>query len=122
MQRVAGQHAGGVLAGPQTLGKFQGQLAVSGRFARPDTEPCRHVLQDFFATAQGAADRPANPGTRFAVRCVLLEEAVERQRVLHLRRRQFQQLGNLHHGLQRHVPQMPVHHVQRRQRDRLRYG
>ena len=51
--------------------------------------------------------------------CVLFKEAIKRQRVLHLGRRQLEQLGHLDNGLQGYVPQMFVHHVQRWQRHGL---
>ena len=64
------------------------------------------VLEHFLAAAQGTTDRAADPGPHLAVRLVLLEEAVERQRVLHLGRREFEQLGDFDHRFQRHVAQV----------------
>ena len=68
---------------------------------------------------RGATDRATDPGAGGPVRLVLLEETVEGERVLHLRRVELQQLGDFHHRLQRHVPQPPMNDVQRRQRHGL---
>ena len=53
------------------------------------------------------------------MRLVLLEKAIEAQRVLHLGRGQLEQLGDLDHGLERHTAQSLVDDVQGRQGDGL---
>ncbi len=78
-----------------------------------------HVFQQFVGPAKRAGNRTANPSSHFAVRLVLLEVAVEAQRVLHLRRSESEDIRNFDDGLQRHVAQPIVDDMQRRQRHRL---
>ena len=58
-----------------------------------------HVLEQLLAAAQRATERAADPDPRPAERLVLREEAVEAHRVVHLGRRELQQLGDLGHRL-----------------------
>ena len=106
VERFAGQHAGGEFAGPQALGKLDRQLAVGGRFAGMGAGCVAHAVEHFLAAAQAQLIDRQTHSPHQAVRLVLLEESVEPQRVLHLGRRQLEQLGDLDHRLQRHAAQV----------------
>ena len=87
-------------------GRSAGRCAAGG-----DPEPSESRGEQASLSSRGAV--------KMAVRRILAEDAVKAQRVLHVGRVQFQQPSDLHYRLQRHVPQILVHHVQRRQRHRL---
>ena len=76
--------------------------------------------EQFFAAAEHAAHAAADPQPMLAERLALVaKEAVEAQRVVHFGRVQLQQLGDFLDRRRRHAPQLVLHDVQRRQRDRL---
>jgi len=118
VQHVARQHGRGDVAGAQAFGILEAHAAVGRRLARPDAQAPAKVVQQVLAAAGGTTDRAADPDTDAPLRPILLEKAVKRQSILHLRWGQSQQLGDLDHGLRRHVAQLFVHHVQRRQHHR----
>src|SRR5687768_4089895 len=82
VQLAAGQHAGGEVAGAQALGRLHRQGAIGRRPTGLNSQLVAQVIKDLLASSQSTTDRAADPGPRAAVRRVLLEEAIEAERVL----------------------------------------
>ena len=117
VQRIVHQHRRGEVAGPEAFGGQQGHAAVAGGLAGLDAKLLGQVIHQHLALAARATDRTAHPHLELAAGLVLGEEVIEAERVLHLGRREAEHLGDLDHGLQRHVAQPLVDDVQRRQHD-----
>jgi hypothetical protein len=80
------------------------------------------MIEQLIGASQRTTDGPANPQPAATMRLILLEIAVKRQRVLHLGRREVQELRNLDDCLPRYVPQLVIDDVQCRQSHRLPRG
>src|SRR5688572_7339251 len=100
VQVVVGQDARSVLARPQAFGEFERDSAVGGGFPRLDVQRMAQVIEQVVSSAKGTAYRAADPQAASAGRVVLLEVAVEREHVLHLGRRQIEQVSDLDDSLQ----------------------
>src|SRR5262245_38628342 len=86
------EHARRVFARPKACRVFHCQFSVWSRFSRLHADGTAQVIEQLLAAAQGARNAATDPDAAFAVRLVLLEIAVERERVLDVRRMQIEQL------------------------------
>ena len=96
------QHARGALAGAQALGEFE-RDACRRRVVSPGCtcQLVAQVVEQLLAAAQACTRSTRQTHSRVLAHAgsSSLEEAVERQRVLHFGRVQLEQLGDLHDRL-----------------------
>ena len=101
------------------LGVLERDQPVGGRAAGLDAEAVLGVVHQLVGAQQHARHRPADVDEVLADR-LELEHLVERRRAEHLGRRVPDQLGDVRHGVVRHVAVLLLGEVQQRDQRRLR--